>query len=334
MVNKPKVSICVAYYNRSERIAESIGSLLAQDYDDFEVVVVNDGSPDPLVKEYLDAFNDPRLKVIHQSNTGFVGAMRRAIENAEGEYIAIHGAGDVSLPQRIRIQALFLDNNVNVGAVGSYYQNCDFDNGSTQILETRKGSVNTLLGIEDFAKNPIPFGHSEVMYRKSLYEEVGGYRPFFRFAQDHDLWLRMAEKCEMALIHEVLYQRGYFAADGIATNINKLIVQKLLSNFALQIHEDKKQGKPDLIEKHGIQAGLFRKRTKAMAIYTSNKSLCFLYQGDEQTALFLAKMSFEEYKFWKNSFVLLIAKLSLNKRMHQIIISLMKRHPNADKWLN
>jgi len=333
MLDKPKVSICVAYYNRSGRIKESIGSLLAQDYDNFEVVVVNDGSPDPLVEEYLDAFNDNRLIVIHQANTGFVGAMRRAINTAKGEYIAIHGAGDISLPYRVRKQSAFLDRNADIGAVGSYYQNCNFDNGTTEIIETRRGSDKTQLGIEDFAKNPIPFGHGEVMYRKSLYQKVGGYREFFRFAQDHDLWLRMAEHCNMALIQEVLYQRGYFAADGIATNIDKLIVQKRLSNFAIQIHEDKKLGKPDLLEKYGVQAGLFRKQTKAMAIYTSNKALCFLFQNKVEKAYELSKMSVEEYRFWKNSVVLLLTKISMNKKCHNIIVSLMKLHPRSEKWL-
>ncbi|MDU0355992.1 glycosyltransferase family 2 protein [Paraglaciecola aquimarina] len=328
-----KVSICVAQYNRSTRIPESIRSLLNQDMTDFEVIVVNDGSPDPNVKLELEKFDDPRLTVIHQTNTGFVGAMRCAIENAKGEYIAIHGAGDVSLPKRISTQAAYLDAHADIGAVGAFYQNCNFDNGTTQILETRQGSEKTRLTIEDFAKNPIPFGHGEVMYRKSLYERVGGYRHFFRFAQDHDLWLRMAEHCDMALVPEVLYQRGYFAADGIATNIDKLIVQKLLSNFAMQIHEEKKLGKPDLVEKYGTQAGLFRQRTKAMAIYTSNKALCFLYQNDQKTAYKLSKFSVEEHSYWKNNLVLMVAKLALNERLHKVIVGLMKCHPRSEKWL-
>lgn len=332
MIDNPRVSICVAYFNRSERIKESIGSLLARDYDDFEVVVVNDSSQDPLVKQHLDAFNDSRLTIIHQANAGFVSAMRRAIDTAKGEYIAIHRAGDISLPNRVSKQSAFLDSNAKIGVVGSYYQNCNFDNGTTEIIETRKGSDKTQLGIE-VAKNPIPFGHGEVMYRKSLYEKVGGYREFFRFAQDHDLWLRMAEHCNMALIQEVLYQRGYFAADGIATNIDKLIVQKRLSNFAIQIHEDKKLGKPDLLEKYGVQAGLFRKQTKAMAIYTSNKALCFLFQDKVEKAYELSKMSVEEYRFWKNSVVLLLTKISMNKKFHNIIVRLMKLHPRSEKWL-
>ena len=61
-----KVAICVACYNIAERIEESIGSLLNQTFDDYEVVVVNDGSPDDNVKVFLEKFQDKRLKVIHQ----------------------------------------------------------------------------------------------------------------------------------------------------------------------------------------------------------------------------------------------------------------------------
>ena len=86
---KPLVSVCCAYYNRSEFLRSTINGLLAQDYPNFELVVVNDGSTDPAVRSILDSYQDPRLRVIHQSNTGFVAAIRRAIDESRGQYIAI-----------------------------------------------------------------------------------------------------------------------------------------------------------------------------------------------------------------------------------------------------
>lgn len=328
-----KVSICVAQYNRAERIKESINSLLNQAYDDFEVVVVNDGSTDPLVQEYLDAFTDSKLTVIEQKNTGFVGAMRKAIETATGDYIAIHGAGDVSLTSRIAKQAAFLDNNKKIGAVGCFYQNCIFSPEETEIIEVRRNQKSHFT-IEDFAKNPIPFGHGEVMYRRSLYNKIGGYRPFFKFAQDHDLWLRMSEHCDMALIPEVLYQRGYFKSDGIATNIDKLVVQKLLSHFAIQLYEDRKNGKSDLIELHGNQAGLFRQPSADMAQYLSWKALSMYYQKNTPKAIELIKLSIKEKRNLKNSIVKIFLSIGSQKSLNKICLKIMQIHPRSKKWLN
>ena len=71
-----KVSICVAQYNRAVRIKESIGSLINQNYQNLEVVVVNDGSPDPSVQKELESLKCSRLKIIEQKNTGFVRAIK------------------------------------------------------------------------------------------------------------------------------------------------------------------------------------------------------------------------------------------------------------------
>lgn len=97
----PKVSVVCAWYNRVDYISDTIDSLLAQDYPNFDITIVNDGSPDPLVREVLDNYTNPRLRVIHQENTGFTRAIRRAIDESDRTYIAIQGAGDISLPGRL-----------------------------------------------------------------------------------------------------------------------------------------------------------------------------------------------------------------------------------------
>ncbi|MBQ2263678.1 MAG: glycosyltransferase, partial [Loktanella sp.] len=67
--------------NRADYIRDTIDSLLVQDYPHFDITVVNDGSPDPRVREILDSYADPRLRVIHQDNTGFI---RTAVSIPEG----------------------------------------------------------------------------------------------------------------------------------------------------------------------------------------------------------------------------------------------------------
>ncbi|GLR72881.1 glycosyltransferase family 2 protein [Agaribacter marinus] len=328
---KIKVSMVVAQYNRADRIAESIGSALDQDFEDFEVVVVNDGSPDDNVRVELDKLNNDKLVVIHQENTGFVGAVRKAISASKGEYIAIHGAGDVSLPSRIRKQADYLDQHQNIGAIGCFYENRIFGKSDASVIQVRTND-RELFTVKDFEKNPIPYGHGDVMYRKALYDEVGGYRPFFKFAQDHDLWLRMASKADMALYPEVLYQRGYFEADGIATDMKKLVLQKYLSHFAIQLHNERKLGGKDSLDKIGPQAAFLRGSDKDLSQYFSWKALSHFYQGDKDMARYLAKLSVKEMISTKSLVVFALISLGQIELVHKGLTKLMSFHPREKKW--
>src|SRR5690554_1592429 len=96
--SQPRVTIVCAWYNRSEFLLRTVDSLLSQDFDDYEVVIVNDGSTDPRVRELLDGCSDSRLKVIHQENAGFVRAISRAVNYCKSPFIAIQGSGDISYP--------------------------------------------------------------------------------------------------------------------------------------------------------------------------------------------------------------------------------------------
>lgn len=327
----PKVSICVAYYNRSEYVASCIGSLLNQNYDDFEVIVVNDGSPDTQTQVELERFNDPRLRVVYQENAGFVGAMRKAISLANGEYIAIQGAGDVSLPKRVAIQAKYLDENPDLGIVSCRYENVVIG-GNNDGNKKTYSYPNTVITIDDVLTGSNPFGHGEVMYRKSLYEEVGGYRDFFRFAQDRDLWLRILPLCKGEIIDEILYQRYLFTSDGIATNIEKLVLQRFLSVFARQCYYDREAYGFDYVEKYGAQAGLFRKNSKLIRDFCSKKSLQTFYSGKEEQANRLISLSLSQGKSISNLFVYSLISLAKHTFLKKLLIKLISLHPRSQYW--
>ena len=123
--------------------------------------------------------DDPRLKIVYQENIGFTASMNRAIRGSAGQYVAVHGAGDVSHPDRLALQAAYLDANPAVGAVGCRRA----DNGRATISNdsVKRGPML------DVMLNYNPFSHGEVMFRRSLFDRVGGYREAFRFAQDRDL---------------------------------------------------------------------------------------------------------------------------------------------------
>ena len=262
----PLVSVVCAWYNRADYLCITLDSLLAQTCPSFEIVLVNDGSTDPRVREILDGYNDPRLTVIHQDNAGFPHSIRRAIKASQGQYIAIQGAGDISFPSRLERQARFLSENPDFVLVGckinnfrvekdapppaSPVDNADFD-GTGQ-------GAGTLLS-EATAKQITwrnPFSHGEVMMRRSAYDAVGGYRVFFTNAQDVDLWLRMLSQGRQGVLKDWLYQRNAFIADGIATNLRKLMVQLSFSLMAAQCHDERAAGRPDSVERYGTAAML------------------------------------------------------------------------------
>jgi glycosyltransferase involved in cell wall biosynthesis len=255
----PSVSIVTVYYNRADHVADSIQSLLNQTLDDIEIIAVDDGSTDGTVAA-LQRFDDPRLRIIEQKNSGFVVGINRAIRASRGRYVAIHGSGDISFPDRVAAQAAVLDTRPEVGVVGCYVQNQDpLDPSKFHYFKSPNG-----VNFQQAMLNETLFTHGEVMFRRELFDRVGGYREFFRFAQDRDLWLRMSRHCGYYIVERLLYQR-FKLEDGVGTSVDKLILQGLLSDFAVQCARSCAKDGRDLLERYGAAAPLLRSRSLALA---------------------------------------------------------------------
>ncbi len=228
-MKKHKVAIFTAYYNRENNVSESISSLLNQTYDDFVVVAINDGSTDNTLSKMKD-INDDRLIIIDKDNSGFVSSMIYAINKIDSEYIAIHGSGDISYPDRISLQVEVLDNNPNVGVVGCHYKNIDLTRNKSVEFHNLSGLIKgPEMAIQLSMKNPLTQG--EVMLRRDVYNKVGGYNPLFIFSQDYDLWTRISKVTDFFIIPKVLYER-YVCFDGVSGNVNKIAIQQYLASVA------------------------------------------------------------------------------------------------------
>lgn len=251
----PKVSVVCAWYNRADYIRDTIDSLLAQDYPNFDITVVNDGSPDPRVREILDSYDDPRLRVIHQDNTGFTRAIRRAIDESDGAYIAIQGAGDVSLPGRLSAQVAYLEERPDFAVAGCRYVNQV--KGPDGDGERKPARVRSLEPTARDVMRGNPFGHGEVLMRCNAYDAVGGYRVFFENSQDKDLWMRMSQRYHLGIVDACHYQRNVFLADGIASSFDKTLKQIAYSRLADLCHQERLRGERDSVERYG-QLALMR----------------------------------------------------------------------------
>jgi glycosyltransferase involved in cell wall biosynthesis len=203
----PKVSVVMSVYNGASHLAATLDSILSQEGVEFEFIVVNDGSRDKsaqILDEY--AQRDSRLRIIHQENTGLTRALIRGCDSARGEFIARQDAGDISLPGRLARQRVILDAEpagVLVSCATRFVGPSD-----EELYTVAQSSEELEEGLWQLTIEKVrgPSCHPSVMFRRSTYEQVGGYRAAFPVAQDLDLWMRISEVGRCFAMPEVLYQ--------------------------------------------------------------------------------------------------------------------------------
>src|SRR5262245_820186 len=115
----PRVSVMMAAYNGGNLIRESINSVLAQSFTDFEMIIIDDCSTDD-TPEVLRSYTDQRLRILrNEVNLGVVGTRNRGLEEAHGDYIAILDQDDVSRPNRLAAQVAYLDSHPGTVLIAS-----------------------------------------------------------------------------------------------------------------------------------------------------------------------------------------------------------------------
>jgi cellulose synthase/poly-beta-1,6-N-acetylglucosamine synthase-like glycosyltransferase len=203
---KKKVSIIMAVCNGAFYLREAINSILDQTYPDLELIIVNDGSTDSsaeIISEYL---LDKRITAINnERNIGLTRSLNKAIDLSCGEYIARMDCDDVSSPDRLLKQVLFLDNNSVFAAVGAFAREID-ENG--RLIRDIAYPVSA----EEIKKELIkynPIIHSSVMFRRGALIEVGKYDDSYRYAQDYDLYFRLVKKFKLANLSDQLLLSRY-----------------------------------------------------------------------------------------------------------------------------
>jgi len=229
----PKVSVVTGFYNRAAVLERTVESILAQTFADFELIVFDDASRDDTaerLEELSGRYEDPRFTyVVHETNRGFVQGLRDAIAASTGEYVAIQGSGDASLPDRLKLQVALLDERPEVGVVGGWYYNVQERLGTRRLRTPRADGM----GFSDFLRENV-FSHGEVMIRRSVLDEVGGYRPEFTFAQDYDLWLRIAKVAKFATVPQPVYLR-HVQFDGVSYDPRKIVRQSAFTVAARRL---------------------------------------------------------------------------------------------------
>lgn len=207
----PLVSIIMPVYNTAPYLREAMDSILSQTFSDFELIVLDDCSPDNS-EEILDMYNDPRIVRYKGSrNVGLGNVLNVGIGMARGKYIARMDSDDISLPDRLEVQVVFLENHpeydfVSVGMkeFGDGKRVYAYDNESEEI------KFNALF----FS----PVLHASSMWRKNSFEGLL-YNQEFVPSEDYELWTRALLKgVRMRNLPQVLYLYRRFPGQSASSN--------------------------------------------------------------------------------------------------------------------
>jgi len=190
---EPTVSVVLPTYNRAGMLKEAVENVLAQDYPWLELIVVNDGSTDD-TPAVLEAITDPRLKVVRRENGGIANALNSGFEAATGEYLTWTSDDNRFQPGALRAMARELALDPELHFVFADYRLVRED-GSSQVIRT--GPLSELP-----ERNVVG---ACFMYRRSLADAVGPYRPEHDLAEDYDWWMRANRAGNLRRLARVLY---------------------------------------------------------------------------------------------------------------------------------
>jgi glycosyltransferase involved in cell wall biosynthesis len=192
----PRVSILLPVHNEARLLPAALRSLQRQTLTDWELVVINDGSTDA-TQDILAcaAAGDHRIRIRQQPKRGLVAALNAGLQNCRAPLVARMDADDVCHPQRLALQADFLDKHPEVTLVACQVRHVPRPRiraGFLAYEDWQNGLLdNAAIRRDMYVESP--FAHPSVVYRRDAILKLGGYRQM-GWAEDYDLWLRLAQQ--------------------------------------------------------------------------------------------------------------------------------------------
>lgn len=234
--NQPIVSVIIPSFNRKNKVLEAIKSVLDQDVDNVEIIVIDDGSIDGTF-EYLESLSLP-IKVIRQKNGGVSNARNTGIDAALGLYIAFLDSDDLWLPGKLKAQLEYFDKNPNI-----------FVTYTDQYLNIDGKNLDKTRFQRDLPKNKMPFPAfvdytpihtSTVMLKRDVFDKVGKFNEHLAVHEDVELWNRLSDNYEFGYIEKPLgVYRWESNAEHITSNKNQ---NKFIENgrYYLELYKKNK----------------------------------------------------------------------------------------------
>ena len=191
-VNTPRVSVVLPVFNADRFVRAAIESVLTQTYTDFEFIIIDDGSTDSslaIIKKAVSA--DSRCRVISRSNVGLVATCNEGVAESRGAYILRMDQDDISYRERFAAQVAYLNANPECVALGTRVLLADED--LLPIIEAFKLTTHDQIDSENMSGVGSAICHPSAAISREALLAVGGYRAEFEWAEDLDLFLRLAE---------------------------------------------------------------------------------------------------------------------------------------------
>lgn len=234
----PQVSIIIPTYQRAYLIRETIDSVLAQTYQDFEIIVIDDGSTDgtgELVAEYQN-----RVRYIYQENRGPASARNIGIQAAYGEFIAFQDSDDLWLPEKLALQMPLFARDPEIGMVYCDMSYFRFDGPSARPSSFISHAPPVSgYALREMFVNGTPMHTPTAIVRRHCFDRVGLFDEELLAFEDQDLWFRIAEVFKVDFIDEPLVRCR--VNSGAGQDKDELLVAKAVRRRVLD-------ASPSLIE--------------------------------------------------------------------------------------
>ncbi len=214
----PQISVVMPVHNALPFLDESIRSILAQTHTDFEFVIFDDASTDGSVAVLREwSRRDKRIQ-LHENETrlGLSGSSNEVVARTRNPIVARMDADDIAHPDRLRRQLNVIAERPDVGVVGTLCNGIDATG-----REVRPRDRWRLVRRSPY----IPFPHGSVMFRREVFDQVGGYDEKAQGAEDQDLFLRMATKASVVTLPDILYSYRYHSSNATLFNGTRAVVE-------------------------------------------------------------------------------------------------------------
>jgi glycosyltransferase involved in cell wall biosynthesis len=239
----PVVSVVMSVFNGERFLAEAVESILRQDYQEFEFIIIDDGSTDGSIA-MLDSYQivDARIKVYHEKHTGLVGSLNRGCGLARGKYIARMDADDIAHRDRLEKQVAFMEAHQDVAVLGASVEWVNAEGKSLYI--STNPTMDSDIKEDLLLHRRCAFWHPTILMRREVFNATGGYRPNVIGAEDYDLWLRAGEKFQLANLEEVVLQ---YRIHSNQVSVQHRVQQTLSTLAAQSAAKNRKEGRPDFL---------------------------------------------------------------------------------------
>jgi len=230
------ISVIIPIYNCRTHLEQALASLLAQDCDDFEALLVDDCSNDG-TREWLmqRATADARFKpVLLERNGGPARARNAGLRQAAGEFVAFLDSDDLWQPEKLSRQLELFRACPEVGLCATNGWNIDAAGGRLGPLYAAEKARDGRIPLADYLLDGLPIVTSSVMLRRALLDRVGLFKEDYQVAEDYELWLRLLQTTEIRFLEAPLTCYRIHGGSATASKLrNRLSKVRVLENEVL-----------------------------------------------------------------------------------------------------